>query len=289
VPQGRWGKNECGSTSHKGVNGMLRRTGVLKALTGVCLAALLLLSLGATAGAKPGPPGNGKGKGRVKVTLCHKGKTIRVAFPAVKAHLRHGDRLGPCSLPALPPGTARLTVIKHVINDHGGTKAAGDFTITINGVTAIGGNTFAGSEAGVAKTITTFGAYSVTESSVSGYALTSAGDCAGTIAAGQEKVCLLVNNDLAAQLTVVKQVANDSGGTKAAADFTITINGVTVIGGNSFPGSAVGTTRTLTSVGAYSVTEAAVPGYALQSASPGCSGTIALGESKTCVLANNDV
>jgi hypothetical protein len=248
---------------------------------------LLLLTLGATAGAKPGPPG--KGKGRVKVALCHKGKTIRVAFPAVKAHLRHGDRMGPCSLPAPAPGTAKLTVIKRVINDNGGTNAAGEFTITINGVTATGGNTFAGSEAGVAKTITTFGAYSVTEASVSGYALTSVGDCAGTIAAGQEKVCLLVNNDLAAQLTVVKQVTNDSGGTKTAGDFQITINGVAVIGGSSFPGSAVGTTRTLSSVGAYGVTEAAVPGYALQSASPGCAGTIALGESKTCVLANNDV
>jgi len=268
---------------------MLRRTGVLRVLTGACLAALLLLSLGATASAKP-RPGNGKGKGQVKVALCHKGKTIRVGFPAVKAHLRHGDRIGPCGLPAPAPGTARLTVIKHVISNNGGTKTAGDFTITINGVTATGGNTFAGSEAGVTKTITTFGAYSVTESSVSGYARTSASvDCAGTIASGQDKVCLLVNDDLAAQLTVVKQVINDHGGTKTPADFAITVNGVTVIGGNSFAGSALGTTRTLSSIGTYSVTEAAVPGYALQSASVGCSGTIALGESKTCVLTNNDV
>lgn len=31
-----------------------------------------------------------------KVTLCHKGHTISVAPQAVKAHLAHGDRLGPC-------------------------------------------------------------------------------------------------------------------------------------------------------------------------------------------------
>jgi hypothetical protein len=262
----------------------------VRLLTGACLAALLMMSLGATAGAKP-KPGKGKGKGRVKVTLCHKGNvTIRVGFPAVRAHLRHGDQLGPCGEPAPAPGTARLIVIKHVIDNNGGTKAAGDFSITISGVTATGGNTFAGSEAGVTKVITTFGAYSVTESSVSGYALTSASvDCAGTIAPGQEKVCLLVNDDLAAQLRVVKQVINDHGGTKTSADFTITIHGVAVIGGNSFAGSAVGTIRTLSSVGAYSVTEAAVPGYALQSASSDCSGTIALGEIKTCVLTNNDV
>jgi hypothetical protein len=46
-----------------------------------------------------GPPenkGKGKGKGIEKVTLCHKGHTIRVAKPALKAHLAHGDHLGAC-------------------------------------------------------------------------------------------------------------------------------------------------------------------------------------------------
>ena len=36
--------------------------------------------------------------GKQKVALCHKGHhTIRVAQPAVAAHLRHGDRLGTCA------------------------------------------------------------------------------------------------------------------------------------------------------------------------------------------------
>lgn len=40
---------------------------------------------------------SGKQYGRTKVTLCHKGKkTITVGAPATKAHLKHGDRLGPC-------------------------------------------------------------------------------------------------------------------------------------------------------------------------------------------------
>jgi hypothetical protein len=44
-----------------------------------------------------GGPG-GKQYGKNKVTLCHKGKkTIRVAQPAVKAHLKHGDTLGTCA------------------------------------------------------------------------------------------------------------------------------------------------------------------------------------------------
>jgi hypothetical protein len=72
------------------------------------LSAVLLVAVAALAVAAP-PPGKGKagaaqyangpaGKayGKTKVTICHKGKTIKVAQPAVKAHLRHGDTLGPC-------------------------------------------------------------------------------------------------------------------------------------------------------------------------------------------------
>lgn len=32
-----------------------------------------------------------------KVTICHKGKTIKVSKHALRAHLRHHDTLGPCS------------------------------------------------------------------------------------------------------------------------------------------------------------------------------------------------
>jgi hypothetical protein len=39
----------------------------------------------------------GKQYGRHRVALCHKGHTIRVAQPAVKAHVRHGDTLGACA------------------------------------------------------------------------------------------------------------------------------------------------------------------------------------------------
>jgi hypothetical protein len=40
---------------------------------------------------------HGKQYGHHRVALCHKGHTIRVAQPAVKAHLRHGDTLGACA------------------------------------------------------------------------------------------------------------------------------------------------------------------------------------------------
>ncbi len=77
----------------------------------VVLAAVLFSSVGALAAlgkGKPGKPVKGKKAtsgqsnpgghqyGKQKVQICHKGKTITVAKPAAKAHLRHGDTLGPC-------------------------------------------------------------------------------------------------------------------------------------------------------------------------------------------------
>ena len=55
----------------------------------------------------------GQGKGQDKVTICHKGKTIQVAAPAVKAHLKHGDSLGACD--EEPPSGLDLPVASTVV------------------------------------------------------------------------------------------------------------------------------------------------------------------------------
>lgn len=90
-----------------------------------------------------------------------------------------------------------------------------------------------------------------------------------------------------AQLTVVKAVVNDNGGTAVAGDFTITVTGTNVSQG-SFPGAASpGTTVTL-DPGTYSVSETSVTGYT-ESQSADCSGTIAAGETRTCTLTNDDI
>src|SRR5262245_46618075 len=170
-----------------------RRRAGLSALLAGALVAGVLLALTGVAGARTADK-PGKGKGRTKVTLCHKGHTIRVGAPAVSAHLRHGDTLGACAA-APARGTATLTVIKPVVNGNGGTKSASDFTLTINGVSASGPNSFAGSETGVTKTITSFGAYNVTETLPAGYAQTGHWpDCSGTILPGQHKTCVITNS-----------------------------------------------------------------------------------------------
>ena len=100
------------------------------------------------------------------------------------------------------PGTATLIVIKQVINDDGGTKAASDFTMTINGVTATGGNSFPGAESpGTTRTVT-LGSYSISETGPSGYNESQSADCSGTIAAGQTKTCTITNDDVPIVLTM---------------------------------------------------------------------------------------
>ncbi|MFC1663416.1 hypothetical protein ACFL04_04650, partial [Patescibacteria group bacterium] len=182
---------------------------------------------------------------------------------------------------------AHLIVIKHVVNDDGGTKVASDFSMQINGVTVPSGDTFAGEEApGTDKKVHP-GAYNVTETQLAGYADTYSADCSGTIALGETKICTVTNNDIAPELTVIKHVINDDGGTAVAADFTMNVTG-TNVSNASFPGAeAPGTTVTLNQ-GAYSVDEDFYFGYA-KTLGNDCSGTINVGETKTCTITNDDI
>jgi hypothetical protein len=83
-----------------------------KPLAAVVLALLIAVAALALAGVSVAGNGHGKGGsassaqyqyssggkqyGKHRVALCHKGHTIYVAPPAVKAHLKHGDKLGAC-------------------------------------------------------------------------------------------------------------------------------------------------------------------------------------------------
>ena len=69
------------------------------------------------------------------------------------------------------------------------------------------------------------GAYSVTEGTVAGYAVSYGTNCSGTIANGETKTCTVTNNDAAATLIVIKHVINDNGGTATAAAFTLDSGG----------------------------------------------------------------
>jgi hypothetical protein len=80
-------------------------TFALALLAAVAVLALAGVSLAGNGHGKGGGSGSsaqhqyssgGKQYGKHRVALCHKGHTIYVAPPAVKAHVKHGDKLGAC-------------------------------------------------------------------------------------------------------------------------------------------------------------------------------------------------
>jgi hypothetical protein len=179
---------------------------------------------------------------------------------------------------------ATLTVIKHVINDNGGSAVAGDFTLNSGGTNDSPDN-FAGEEAPGTTVTLDAGAYNVTENGPSGYTSSFSADCFGTITVGQTKTCTVTNDDQPATLMVVKHVINDNGGSAVASDFTMSVT-ATDPSPASFPGDEAGTSVSL-DAGNYAVTETGLAGYT-ESDSADCIGTIANGETKTCTITNDD-
>ena len=103
----------------------------------------------------------------------------------------------------------------------------------------------------------------------------------------ESKTCTIENDDIAPELTVIKTVITDDGGTASAGDWTMNVNG-TDVSNASFAGSETGVMVTL-DAGTYSVSESGGPSGYTMSLSADCSGTIALGESLTCTITNNDI
>jgi uncharacterized repeat protein (TIGR01451 family) len=178
-----------------------------------------------------------------------------------------------------------LTLVKHVVNDNGGTASASDFTLTASGPTSITGA--GGATSGPAFSA---GTYALSETSVSGYTAGS-WSCTGTgtqngasitLGVAQSATCTITNNDQPATLIVKKVVVNDNGGTKVASDFSFQVNGAAAV-----PFEADGQNDLSVNAGTYSVTEPAVAGYATSYSN--CSSVVVPpGGSATCTITNND-
>ena len=182
----------------------------------------------------------------------------------------------------------KLIVIKHVINDNGGTKTAADFTMTVTGTSVLPAATFPGAESpgtSVRPRRRRLQRHRDRPGRLHSAAF-SAG-CSGTIALGETKTCTITNDDQPAHLIVIKHVINDNGGTKTAADFTMTVT-ATSPSPASFPGAESPGTNVALNAGAYNVTESGPAGYT-ETLSAGCSGTAAIGETKTCTITNDDI
>lgn len=182
-----------------------------------------------------------------------------------------------------------LTLIKSVTNNNGGTAGVNDFGLTVGG---------SATNSGVVHNVNANTAIALNEAGLTGYSFVSiTGDAkcpsvlggSVTLDEGENVTCTINNDDQAAHLIVIKHVVNDNGGISVAGNFTLNITGVTASGGNSVTGAeAPGVNKTLLSVGNYDVHEGLVTGYTT-SYSTDCTGTIALGQTKTCTVTNDDV
>ncbi|HEX6647940.1 MAG TPA: hypothetical protein VF075_00325, partial [Pyrinomonadaceae bacterium] len=181
--------------------------------------------------------------------------------------------------------TPKLTVIKHVINDNGGTKTASNFTVNVT-ATNPSSSSFAGAESPGTTITLDAGSYSVDEGAHAGYTKTLSADCSGTIAPGDNKTCTITNDDIAPKLIVIKHVINDNGGTATAANFTLDSGGANDTPDNFAGAESPGTEVTL-DAGSYNVTESGPSGYTA-SYSADCSGSIGVGDTKTCTVTNDD-
>ncbi len=183
---------------------------------------------------------------------------------------------------------SKITVIKKVINDHGGTATVDDFDITLTNSTL---EFDAGVEEGdtTTYTATVFGdvnkEYTLSETVAgTGYHMESLECSLGsngvfTLPEGEDVTCTIVNNDIQPTLTVKKVVDNGTYGDKQVSDFTLYVSGNKVTNGevNKF------------NAGDYTVSEDNIDGYvATFSGDCDLDGDVTLnvGDNKVCTITN---
>ncbi len=191
--------------------------------------------------------------------------------------------------PVQAVAVSNLTVVKHVVNNFGGTKTAGDFNLHLRYIPTMPGalivnQDFVGSETGVPFNFSLNGNYRVTEVAVPGY-ITSYDNCSSSITLGEDtKTCTVTNTAYAPSVNVLVNVTNSNGGTKTAGDFTFNVT-ATNPSSASFPGSSLGTLITM-DAGAYDISTSDA-GYDFTYSS-GCSGNIAVGDINACTVEATD-
>src|SRR3990167_3959058 len=172
---------------------------------------------------------------------------------------------------------SKLTVTKVVTNDNGGSAVVADFPLFVDQTSVTSG----------AQNGFNAGSYTVSETGQTGYTTTITGDCAAdgsvTLAPGDVKSCTITNDDQQAYITVTKVVTNNNGGNAQPDDFDLTLEDNPASSGVAIA----------VNPGTYTAGETLLGGYLFSGFSGDCDEngdvTVALGESKSCTLTNDDI
>ena len=202
----------------------------------------------------------------------------------------------PTPTPTPTPNTSTLIIVKNVINDNGGLLGPSDFRISVTGPAPnppVTSPFQAQDTPGTSLPVNPNSAYQVREVTQEGYDVDYSSDCDSTsgIPLGQTRTCIITNNDESSTLRVIKRVVNDDGGTLRPSDFQISVTGPSELSPNpeSFPGrSGSGTRVELTSNTPYRVTETTSSRYDSDFDECRSSRGIPPGETRTCIITNND-
>ena len=145
--------------------------------------------------------------------------------------------------------TPQLKLVKDVQNNDGGTNTAADYTLSATAAAPNDGRNFSSTLATPPGTFhNVFGgvSYALSESPNpgTGYSSTGQWSCDGgtlnaaknavTVAAGRAVTCTIVNTDNTPQLKLVKDVQNNDGGTKTAADYNLSASAAAPNDGRNF-------------------------------------------------------
>ncbi len=189
-----------------------------------------------------------------------------------------------------PVETGQVVVTKVVVNNNGGNNIIQDFLLYLDdGI--VGSQVLSG-----ATTTIPVGAYTVTETGVAGYEANFSGDCDVdgnvTVVNGQTKYCTITNDDLPANITLIKKVVNDNGGRATASSaWGLKIDGITV-NNNSSKAVTSNVPHTINETGRTGYTFGSITGTSTYGKPcPVVLGgfiTLDEGETVVCTITNND-
>lgn len=212
--------------------------------------------------------------------LVCKGNTITPAATSTDVVINSGEN-AVCTF-TNTRDTGVLHIVKNLVNNNGGVlgNASFDFTVydSSNNVVA----TSAFETDGTNDIYLPTGNYYVRETENGAYT-TAYNNCGHIeITYEGEATCTITNDDKPSTLVVQKNLTKDNGGNENPQDFSFTVNG------SQYQFESDGENSISVDAGIYNVLEVTHTGYTPSYG--GCSNiSIANGETKTCVISNNDI